>query len=97
MRCIYSVPFLFAAPIIRRNSCALNVICDTADLKGFHQDFFGGRKLQTDLSQLLLAAPVEKYHLENTALSFALFIMLASGTVIKSKSMILDQWQEINS
>lgn len=40
MRRIYSVPFLFAAPIIQRNSCAWNVICDTADLKGFHKDFF---------------------------------------------------------
>lgn len=53
--------------------------------------FFCWVELSSDLSQLLLAAPLEKYHLENTALSFALSNPLASAAVIKSKSMILDQ------
>lgn len=53
--------------------------------------FFYWVELSSDLSQLLLAALVEKYHLENTALSSALSNPLASATVIKSKSMILDQ------
>lgn len=104
MHRIYSVPFLFVAPIILQNSCAWNVICDTADPKGSHKVFlllfiffFYWVEPSSDLSQLLLAAPVEKYHLENTALSFTLSKPLASATVIKSKSMILDQQWEINS
>ncbi len=59
--------------------------------------FFWRQKAANGPVTAAAGSPVEKYHLENTALSFALFIMLASGTVIKSKSMILDQWQEINS
>lgn len=99
MHRIYSVPFLFVAPIILQNSCAWNVICDTADPKGSHKGFFFFHwvELSSDLSQLLLAAPVEKYHLENAALSATLSKPLASATVIKSKSMILDQQWEINS
>lgn len=100
MHRIYSGPFLFVAPIILQNSCAWNVICDTADPKGSHKGFcffFRWVELSSDLSQLLLAAPVEKYHLENATLSSALSNPLASATVIKSKSMILDQQWEINS
>lgn len=107
MHRIYSVPFLFVAPIILQNSCAWNVICDTADPKGSHKvsfffsssSFFPPHRveLSSDLSQLLLAALVEKYHLENAALSSNLSSPLASATVIKSKSMILDQQWEINS
>lgn len=65
MHCIYSVPFLFVAPIIRRNSCAWNVICDRGDLRVFFHTVFHRQGALTvplvygehkRLSQLLLAA-----------------------------------------
>lgn len=107
MHCIYSVPFLFVAPIIRRNSCAWNVICDRGDLRVFFHTVFHSRGDLTvplpygkhkRLSQLLLAALlVEKYHLETEYSIPPAPITPTPVAVIKLKSMILEQWWEINT
>lgn len=106
MHCIYSVPFLFVAPIIHRNSCAWNVICDRGDLRVFFHTVFHSRGALTvplpygkhkRLSQLLLAALlVQKYHLETEYSIPPAPITPTPVAVIKLKSMILERWWEIN-
>lgn len=75
MHCIYSAPFLFVAPVIRRNSCAWNVICDRGDLRVFFLVVFHRRgglngtfcirwAKEAVTAAVGSLARVEKYHLE---------------------------------